>query len=140
MNHHIRLKNDLAELQRLEAALEDFGNANGLPRETLLDLQLIFEEILTNIVKYGYDDEAEHLIDIDMVAGKDAMTFEIVDDGRPFNPLAKPAPDLGTPLMERPIGGLGLHLVRSLTDSIHYLAQGGNNILRFTKHYGRKAT
>jgi len=137
-NHHLRLKNDLAEIQRLEESLAAFGSANGLPRETLLDLHLIFEEILTNIIKYGYDDDHEHFIDIDMVAGNDAMLFEIVDDGRPFNPLEKPAPDLDTPLMERPIGGLGLHLVRHLTDAIHYVAKGGKNILRFTKKHARR--
>jgi len=139
LNHHVRLKNDLAEIRRLAVQVETFGNANGLSRDTIYDLQLIFEEILTNTIKYGYDDRDAHFIDIDMMAGADSMTFEITDDGRPFNPLATPDPDLETPLMERPIGGLGLYLVRQLTDSIAYTAKEGKNSLRFTKLAERKA-
>lgn len=92
-------------------------------------VRLTIEELLTNIIKYGYEDSAEHLIYLDFALGPPA-TLRIEDDGRPFDPtLSAPVPDLDAPIAERPIGGLGLHLIRAQTAAMRYARRDGINRL-----------
>lgn len=137
MNQRILLENDITEIKRLTRAISAFGRANRLSRQTLLDIRLIFEEIVTNIIKYGYDDTDIHVIEVKLAAGKDAMEFEIVDDARPFNPLEHPDAEPGAPLVEQKIGGAGLHLVKHLTEAATYENRDGKNRLRFEKTYAK---
>jgi len=116
----IVLRNDLSELERLRRELEDFGERCGLSSKTLSELHLILEEIVANIISYAYGDARGHEIVIKADLGDDELVLEVEDDGRPFNPLQIPPPDLESPLERRKVGGLGLHLVRELTNDIEY--------------------
>ena len=115
-----------AGLDALEAALR----VERLPEAAILELRLVAEEILTNLAKYGHDDGAAHwaCVGLTFVAGD--VILELTDDGRPFNPLAAPPPEFSD---ERPIGGLGLHLVRSLVDAAEYVRRGSQNVLILRK-------
>ena len=86
--------------------------------------------MVTNCIKYAYDDAGEHTVEIVLSVADHAMTILVVDDGRPFDPLAAPSPDLSLPIEDRPIGGLGLHLLRQLADDVRYERRDGAN--RFT--------
>ena len=132
----ITFTNDLAELERLSGVVEEFGRAAGLSAPVIFDLQLAANEIVTNVILHGYDDEREHAIVVRLVANAGEVTVEVEDDGRPFDPSSAPAPRLDLSLEERPLGGLGVHLARRVTDAIEYRRQDGRNILRLRKRTG----
>jgi anti-sigma regulatory factor (Ser/Thr protein kinase) len=125
----IKLSNKLSELERFNQILTEFGRRQGLAPKVMHDLNLAVEEILTNIISYAYTDGREHEIRVRLSAQPEEVRAELEDDGKPFNPLEAPEPDTAKPLKERTIGGLGIHLVRTLTDGLEYKRQGDRNLL-----------
>lgn len=114
-----------AALDRLETFL---GSVHASPKLTYA-ARLVLEELLTNTLKYGYDDSDAHPLRVDFGLGPPA-TLRIEDDGHPFDPTAwVPPTALDAAVEERPIGGLGLHMVRSLTASLRYARHDGLNRL-----------
>ena len=113
-------------------ALEGALRGARLPEETVLDLRLVAEEVLTNVAKYGHDDAAEHWVRVRLELAAGEVTLEFADDGRPFDPLAAQPPEVA-PGVERPVGGLGLELVRSLVDAAEYARVGSENVLTLRK-------
>ena len=131
----LTLRNDLCELDALGDRIDDFARAEGLPPKAIFKIKFSMEEVFVNIVSYGFPgDEAEHGILFELTHDAGALTVRIVDNGIPFNPLEVDPPDLDAPLDERPVGGLGLHLTKSLMDEITYERQGDQNILIMRKH------
>src|SRR5262245_18502462 len=125
----VELKNSLLEIERLARIADDFGQRHRLDAQTSHNLKVALDEILTNIISYAYADAREHSIVTRFSLGKGKLTVEVEDDGRPFNPLNTPEPDTKQLLEERPIGGLGIHLVRKLMDELEYRRQNDTNIL-----------
>jgi len=114
------LDNDLSEIENLHRELETFGQACGLPRKTVSELNLVLEEVVANIISYSYGDGRRHEIVVRGELKEGELVFEVEDDGRAFNPLEIPPPDVDSTLERRKVGGLGLHLVRKFTNSIEY--------------------
>jgi anti-sigma regulatory factor (Ser/Thr protein kinase) len=129
----LSLKNDPAETERLTARVTEFGARHALPDRIVSHVNLALDEAITNIVFYAYDDADDHEIGVRISLAQGMLTAELVDDGRAFDPLQVAAPDLGAPLEERAVGGLGVHLMRHLVDDIQYRRDGGRNHLVFTK-------
>lgn len=129
----IKLRNQLSELASANHTLSDFGRQRGLPDNVLHDLNLALGEILTNIISYGYTDSEEHEIAVRLSVESGEMRVDVEDDGQPFNPLEAPEADATKPLEERAIGGLGVHLVRKLTDGLEYQRHEGKNLLVMKK-------
>ena len=129
----LELRNRLGDLARLERGLARFAVEQGLPPRDLHSLNLALDEIVTNLIEHAYDDEAEHAIRIRLDLAGGELRVEVEDDGRPFDPLAAPAPELGTEPRERPIGGLGLHFVRRSVDALEHRRVGGRNLLHLRK-------
>jgi anti-sigma regulatory factor (Ser/Thr protein kinase) len=127
------LSNDLGELPKLTTMLTRWGEQCRLPEPLVRQIELALDEILTNIVSYAYSDEAEHLIRIQLAADRREITAVVQDDGQPFNPLESAAPDTTAAIEERPVGGLGIHLVRELMDDIRYERVAAYNRLTITK-------
>jgi len=125
----VLLRNDLAELQRLNQLVAEFAEHHGLPSELVFRVTLVLEEIITNVISYGYEDEMEHEISVRLSWEDPDMKIEVEDDGRPFNPLEAPPPDMVKPLAERPVGGLGIHLVREMMDKLEYRRENDKNLL-----------
>ena len=127
-------------MNRLEAiapameAAESWLAQMNAPPKTVHFANLAIEEIVTNCIRYGYEDHAEHVILITITVGENAMTMRVVDDGRPFDPLAAPPPDLSGELENRVEGGLGIHLLRSLADGIEYERRDGTNQITLVKN------
>lgn len=95
---------------------------------------LALEELVTNCIKYGYDDEADHVIRVRVELTPAGMTMVVEDDGHPFNPLEQAEPDTNLPIEDRPIGGLGLHLLRKLSDRMEYAWKNGRNQVTLHKN------
>jgi serine/threonine-protein kinase RsbW len=129
----ITLKNQISEIERASQVLYEFGRLRDLPIRDLRAMNLALDEILTNIISYGYDDRHEHQITVRLSLTHGELTAEVEDDGRPFNPLTFPAADTEKPVAERPIGGLGIHMVRTLMDQLDYKRQQDRNFLVMRK-------
>ena len=128
------LENRIDEIRRLSIIVEEFFGEHQLPSEMLFKINLVFEEIISNIIYYGYEDDTKHEIVINMNLLNGILAVEIKDDGKAFNPLANPEPRLDAPLEERPIGGMGIYLVKHLVDEIRYNRYNNFNILSFRKN------
>src|SRR5687768_275228 len=122
----IEMKNDLTEMSKVRDAVSRFSEENHLNEEIQFTLDLCLEELITNIIKYAYQDKAEHSIQIKIGLHDDLLVLEIRDDGKPFDPTGTPAPDFDAPLEVRQIGGLGIHLVRSYVNSMDYKREGNH--------------
>lgn len=118
-----------AALDRLEARCRDAG----LPEPAALEVRLLAEEVLTNIAKYAFDPGVTPAAELTFALADDAVVLEFRDGGRAFDPLAPAVPDLDMPLEQRPVGGLGLALVRALADEVRYVREGPTNVLRVVK-------
>ncbi len=129
----LTLANQRSEVARLQDQLEAFARQHGLAARVLHDVQLALEEHLTNILSYGYGDKLEHQIRVRIQFSAPELRVEVEDDGRPFNPLERPAPELSKPIEERPVGGLGIHMMRKSLDGMEYRREGGKNILVMIK-------
>jgi sigma-B regulation protein RsbU (phosphoserine phosphatase) len=130
----IRFHNRLSELDRLGQTLSEFSQQHGLAAKVTRDLNIALEEILTNIISYGYTDDREHVIRVRLDVQPGEVKAEVEDDGQPFNPLEASEVDTAKPLEERTIGGLGIHLVRKLMDGLEYQRQEGKNLFRMKKN------
>jgi len=129
MTATLSLKNDISEFQRLAHAIDDFGSGHCLTKSIVHDTTLALEEIFSNIINYAYDDEKVHRITCQIYVENDQLHLEVTDDGRPFNPLNMPPPDIHAPLENRCIGGLGIHIVKRLMDALEYRRVENKNIL-----------
>jgi anti-sigma regulatory factor (Ser/Thr protein kinase) len=133
MNQTITIRNDLSELEPLRRDLAGFLSPQGVTEETVDEVFLIAEEVVVNTISYGYDDEAEHTIEIRLSLEDRLLRLEFRDDGRTYNPLEREDPDLDLPMSERPIGGLGVHIVKTLAEDVAYERKGGQNVLTVEK-------
>lgn len=134
----LRIETRLDELPRLDAAVEDFAQEQAWPPDIAFQVKLVLEELGVNIVNHAHDDDALHEIEIKIASAADMLTIEIADDGRPFDPLTEaPEPDLDSMIEDRPIGGLGIHLVRTMMDEARYRREEGKNRLTLVKRRDR---
>ena len=126
---HLKLAARPEELQRISAALEEFGEREDWPPKLLFRVNLVLEELGLNVMTHGQEAGASEL-ELIVTSAADSITIEIVDDGPRFDPLQDaPLPDPEASLDERPIGGLGIHLVRTMMDEVIYRYEGGKNRL-----------
>jgi len=132
--HLLQVRNDLAEVaaavERVPGVLAACGGDPGLQSR----FALAFDELLSNVVKYGYPDDGVHLIECEIGREGDTVVAVIRDDGVPFNPLNQPPPDTSLSLEARETGGLGIHLVRRLFDEVGYQRRDGRNVLTLVQH------
>lgn len=129
MHIEFKIKNTLSELSTIHRRIDVMQSETGLSQAVTHDLKLILEEVVTNIIKYGYSDDRHHYIDVSATRADRHITLQVVDDGRPFNPLTAPEPELDTPIHQRPLGGLGIYLTKELTESINYRTDEAGNVL-----------
>ena len=130
MTLSLTLRNDVSEISRLVDRIDAFGVEAGLPPDVTFRLTLSLDEIVSNVIRHGFDDDAEHQILVTLVVADGHVTATVVDDGSAFDPREAPLPDLDAPLEKRQAGGLGMHLVRETMDEIDYRREDGRNILR----------
>jgi serine/threonine-protein kinase RsbW len=129
----IRLPVDLKEIERLNRIVRLFGDLHEVPGRTLYAVNLALDEVVTNIVLHGFDDPANQDVEARLVVKEGIIVAEIEDSGRAFNPMDAPPPNLEASLDERTLGGLGIHLVKSLMDKVEYRREGSKNVLTIRK-------
>jgi anti-sigma regulatory factor (Ser/Thr protein kinase) len=134
MQAEIALINDIVEIGRLADRVRAFGREHNLSEELVWEIRLVLEEVVTNIISYGYEDRAEHIIVVCLSNSERDVTLSVEDDARPFNLLEHPVPDLELPLEDRGIGGMGIHLVRRIMDEITYTRAAGRNRIVMRRH------
>ncbi len=131
MNISMTIESKHDELDRITAAIEELGEESGWPLELTYKINLVLEELTLNIMNYGYTDEEVHYIELSVKTEDAKVTIEIVDDGRPFNPINDaPHPDLEGPMMDRRIGGWGIHIVRTIMDDVSYVRADNKNRMK----------
>jgi anti-sigma regulatory factor (Ser/Thr protein kinase) len=122
-----------AGLAEVVDSFDRFSSALALPDEARRSVQIALDELLSNTVRCGRAGTRELTIEVGFHVETDTLRVEIVDDGILFNPLERPDPDTTLPLEERPVGGLGVMLVRHLVDEITYDRKAGRNRVRIAR-------
>ena len=121
------LNGDLGELARLTGWVEEFCRNHGIAADVEFDLNLALEELFTNALRHGGCEGMKDVVEVRLANQPDGVRVWFRDRGPAFDPLAPPAPDLEVPLERRPVGGLGLHLVRSVMRDLTYERAGDWN-------------
>jgi serine/threonine-protein kinase RsbW len=125
----LELDSDVTELLRLRSFIDTFCQLEGVPEEACYKLQVAIEELVLNTIKYGQCDPKNSAIRVVLKREGGEIHTLLTDRGIRFNPLEAPTPDLTANLRDRPVGGLGIHIVRHLIPSIRYERREGRNYL-----------
>ena len=118
------LNGNLNELERLTAEVSRFCRENALDEDAEFQLNLVLEELFVNTVRHGGCEGVDDSTRVRLRAVPDGVSVEFADRGRAFDPIAAPPADVASPLAERQIGGLGLHLVRQIMRDLRYERAG----------------
>jgi len=136
MKHELIFKNDISEIERLHEYFVNIGREEHIDEETLMGINLAVEEAVVNVINYAYPEHTEGAVVIDCqkdASGK-SIVFMIKDRGREFDPTKVEEADTTLSAEERNIGGLGIHLVRNIMDSMSYeRTPDGYNVLTLEK-------
>jgi Serine phosphatase RsbU, regulator of sigma subunit len=131
---HLTLENDIRQVSRLAGFVDGFLADNHLDPGLSTKINLALEEAVTNVIMYAYPPGTEGSMDLDAVREENGLQFTLTDSGKAFDPTAAPEADLSTSVENRPVGGLGIHLVRTIMDRVSYRRADGKNVLTMTIH------
>ena len=129
----LELKNDIAEIPQLSAFIDTFAEEAGIDFSLVMSLQLALEEAVVNVMEYAYPKGTVGKVLVTASAEGDDLEFVISDTGKAFDPTAQAEVNVDLGVEDRPIGGLGIHLVRNIMDSVAYERKDGKNILTLRK-------
>ena len=129
---HFKSKADINQFKSFLGFVEQALDGIDVPQKTVFSLMTVAEEIIINIINYAYTDEPGDL-EIDFENEEQIIRFTFKDQGTPFNPMEHSEVDTSLGAHERDIGGLGIHLVKSMTDRVTYQYENGKNILAIEK-------
>ena len=129
----LKVKSDREELDGITAAVEALSADEAWSTDLLFRINLVIEELVLNIIDYGYDDNDQE-IELSFKSDANSVTIDITDEGRAFDPLNDaPEPDIDSPLEERHVGGLGVYLARTMMDELTYRRENSRNHLTLVK-------
>ncbi len=124
---------EAADLPRIQSAIGEFSREQDWPPDIEFQVDLVLEELVLNVVNHG-SRGGEGEINIELVSDPEAVVIQIIDDGRPFDPLTDaPEPDTESGIEDRAVGGLGIHLVRTMMDDVTYRREENKNYMRLVK-------
>ena len=126
----ISFANDMQELTHVLQVVNVFLEPRELQSKLIYAVNLILEEILMNIIKYGYEDEESHEIEVQIEVEQEEVALTVTDDGKEFNPLTIQRPDHSKSAMDRLEEGLGLQFVRHMRNAMEYRREEDKNILK----------
>ena len=129
----LTLANRLDELTRISTFLEECAEAWNLPMPLTFSMNLVLEEAFTNVVQYAFKDEKSHEILLITDKRSDEVVITMIDDGVPYDPTEKSDPDINLSAEDRPIGGLGIFLIKKTMDKVDYYRKEDKNHLIMTK-------
>ena len=133
MRKELRIKNQISELEKVAQFVEEIGEELGLSMELQMNLNLVMEEMVTNVIFYAYPEGEE--ADIELLAKSDGkeLTFVLSDQGKEFDPTAKEDADLDVNPADRELGGMGIFIVKNIMNKVTYQRLEGKNLLTMTK-------
>ena len=133
MRKEICIKNKISELEKVARFIEEIGEELGLSMELQMNLNLVMEEMVTNVIFYAYPQDEE--ADIELLAKSDGkeLTFVLSDQGKEFDPTAKEDTDLDVNPADRELGGMGIFIVKNIMNKVTYQRLEGKNLLTMTK-------
>lgn len=127
----------LSGIRQAEDAFEAFSAAHRVPHGARAPFHVALDEVLSNIVTHGFGGSATgRQIEVEFRLLEGVLEVTVTDDAPPFNPLEAAEPDTAQPLEERPVGGLGILLIKRLMDAVEYERREGRNRLVFSKRIG----
>jgi sigma-B regulation protein RsbU (phosphoserine phosphatase) len=134
LQRHLTLPNNIDTIPELSEFIEGVGEELGMDMSLVMSLNLAIEEAVVNVMEYAYPPGVEGTVEIDAIANDNRLKIIISDGGIPFDPTKKEKVDTTLSAEERPIGGLGIHLVREIMDSVNYEYRDRKNILTLRKN------
>jgi len=133
-SYQLDIEAQVAEVTRVIDWVETCSRQDGLARDLTYVVMLAVEEAVMNVIGYAFADQPPpHSITLRLDIDQAKIVAEVTDNGRPFDPTAMPEPDLSLPLEQRRVGGLGIHLMRTMMDRLDYRRADDRNMLRLEK-------
>lgn len=133
MTDSLTLPNDIDTIPQLNEFIDSFCERADIDMGTTASLNLALEEAVVNVMEYAYPAGTVGDVEIDAMTEGETIKFILMDSGTPFDPTKKPEIDTTLSAEERSIGGLGIHLVRQIMDSVNYEYKDGKNVLTLKK-------
>ena len=133
LKRHLTLENEIGQISRLSKFISDIATTRELDEDLAMNINLAMEEAVTNSIMYAYPEGTRGEIEVEARVDDNTIEFTISDNGMEFDPTARPEPDINARAEERPIGGLGIFLVKNIMDSVSYTREKNTNILRLIK-------
>ena len=133
-SHSITLPNDIDTVPQLPQFIDEVAEDAALDASLTMSLNLAIEEAVVNVMQYAYPEGTKGTVNIVATIADGVLSFVISDSGKPFDPTAAPPVDISLPVEDRPVGGLGIHLVRHLMDAVRYERRDGKNVLTLEKN------
>ena len=133
MEKSIILANDIAEISKLNQFIEEVGDELSLAPDLVFNLTLVMEEAVVNVINYAYPKEEHEKIYVSARLHEGSIIMVIADNGKEFDPTLAPEADITLSAEERPIGGLGIFLIRNIMNEVKYERIEGRNILTLEK-------
>ena len=134
MPSHLTVQAKPAAVQQVEAFVADFAEQHRIDPGDRNRVTILLEELVTNLFAHGsVEGSGECIAEIALSLEQDRLSIEFSDNGKPFDPLAQPLPDLDVPPESRLLGKLGLHLLRAFVDEASYRRNGDRNVLQMVR-------
>jgi anti-sigma regulatory factor (Ser/Thr protein kinase) len=127
------LQNEVAEISKLAIFIEELGEEFGLSPELVFNLNLVLEEAVSNVILYAYPKEEHQTISLIARKKDNQLIFVLTDSGKEFDPTQAPDADITLSAEDRPIGGLGIFLIRQIMNTVEYQRIEGKNVLTLGK-------
>ena len=133
MEKSIILTKDLSEISKLNEFVEEIGNEFSLTPDVVFNVNLVLEEAIVNVINYAYPKEKHESIYLSAQLHEGSIVFVLTDTGMQFDPTKAPEADITLSLEDRPIGGLGIFLIRQIMNEVSYERIDGKNVLTLSK-------
>lgn len=133
MEKKLSISNQLEQLTQIAVFVEELCEELELGADLVFNLNLVLEEAVTNVIMYAFPEGGEHLIGLEATTADGVLSLTVQDDGVAFDPTAVPEADVSLSAEERPIGGLGIFLIRQIMDKVVYQRTEGKNVLTMKK-------
>ena len=132
MEQNFQYPSEIHEIPNIRKDMEELEKAWKIPKSKMNQIRVIIEELFSNIVRFAYEDQSEHMIEIGMKRNDEFIEIEIIDDGVAFNPLEHSEDPLRDPALVES-GGMGLTLVQTFSNKMSYQRKGKKNLLKIEK-------
>jgi len=134
MKKELKLKNQVGELERVNRFIEEIGNELGLSMELRMNMNLVMEEMVSNVIFYAYPKDVEGEIELEAEYDGNELCFVLSDSGKEFDPTQKEDANPDINPTEREIGGMGIYIVKNIMNEVSYQRLEGKNLLTMKKN------